>query len=94
MTNRRVLGYWTIEDENGLETLEIHGYPLDTIESLTLIEDGGDYLDATYEITSFDDDEFTLLIYLSVEDDQHLDMIAALETQIDKNTPKQAEVEE
>ena len=80
MTDRRIIGYWTEED-----IVQVYAYPLETLDRLVMNVEGGEWEDAEYAVAQRGDDENSLLLYLSVEDDAHLDMITALEKQIEKN---------
>lgn len=83
LTDRRILGYWTEEDK-----IKVYAYPVTDIDSITLLEEGGHISDAEYEVTSLRDEETSLFLYLSVEEDAHLPMVAAIETLVSQNAER------
>lgn len=74
LTNKRVLGYWTVNGE-----LDSYGFDIENIKSIERESEGSYLEDAAYNIYSFDDEADYLIIWLSVEEDRHLDMVAAIE---------------
>ena len=89
MTNSRIIGYWK-EDEK----IEVLAYPLETLDRIVMNLEGGALEDAEYAVAQRGDDENSLLLFLSVEEDRHLEMVGALEDQIEKNNAAYAETAE
>ncbi len=89
MTDQRIIGYW---NENG--EVQSLGYSLDNIDRMILAEEGGVVMDAIYQIAVRGNDESSLLIPVSIENDRHLEMISALEKHISENTARDAAVSE
>jgi hypothetical protein len=86
MTDQRILGYWT-EGEDP----QIIAYPLEALSRMDTISEGGGLEDAEYEVFQRGDEENSLLLFLSVLEDGHLDMVAALEKQISENQSRWTE---
>jgi len=92
MTDKRILGYWT-EGEKDEAEIKVLSYDLKDINYLELTEEGDSLTDAMYQVTVYGNSEDSLILYLSVEDDRHLEMVEALETQIAENTARFEETE-
>lgn len=90
MTDKRIIGFWTEEGKARKQTLS---YDLKDIDRLYLAEEGDGLTDAIYQVAVRGDDENSLMLFLSVEGDRHLEMITALETQIAENNARFAETE-
>jgi len=92
LTDKRILGYWTEEEKDEAE-IKVLSYNLKDIDYLELTEEGDSLTDAMYQVTIFGNSEDSLILYLSVEEDRHLEMVEALEKQIAENTSRFAETE-
>lgn len=88
LTDKRIIGYWTEEDEVRKKTLS---YDLNEIDRLQLTQEGDAITDALYQVAVRGDDENSLIMYLSVEGDRHLEMVEALEKHITENEARLAE---
>ena len=91
MTDKRILGYWTEEEDAPKEVL---AYPLDTIDRIVQNMEGDFITDGEYAVAQRGDDENSLLLFLSVEENRHLEMINALEAHIAKNEKRWADAPE
>jgi len=89
MTDRRIIGYWT-EDEK----VEVLAFPLESLNQINMNVEGDFITDAEYVVWQRDDDENSLLLFLSVEEERHLEMVAALKKQISENNARFAETSE
>jgi len=87
MTDKRIIGYWTEDDKPRVQIL---AYDLNNIDYLQLTEEGGPLTDSLYQVTVRGNDESSLIMILSIEADQHLDMIAALNDHIAQNEKRWA----
>ncbi len=87
MTDKRIIGYWSEDDKPRKQVL---AYDLTDIDRLQMTEEGGGLTDAVYQIAVRGDDESSLMLFLSVESERHLEMIGALEAQIAENEKRWA----
>ena len=82
LTDRRIIGYWTEEKEDGVQ---VYAYPIETLDRLVMNAEGSEWEDSEYAVAQRGNNENSLLLFLSIEEDRHLEMVEALGNLIEKN---------
>jgi len=86
LTDKRVIGYWTDDDK-----VDVIAFPVDSLSGIEMLDEGGDWVDAEYEITRRGETHDALYLFLSTLEGAHVDMVNALEAQIEKNNAAHAD---